>query len=322
MANTRRVIGGVVAPLALGVLLAACTGSPPSAPTSTPASAAAAVPSSADLQVPQSGTSTVPGAGSPRPGPAESKVLVIVDENHTQAQAQADMPFLVSMQDAFGVATNYTSQAHPSLPNYLTIAGGSTFGVTNDAGPGSHPVTGPSVFGAALTQGRSARTYNEAMTGNCELASHGDYAVKHNPWAYFADESAACQTDDVPLTTLPGDIVAGALPTVGMITPGMCHDGHNCPLKVADEFLRTWVPALMDGPDYRSGHLTIVITFDEGEETEQTIETVVINPAVRSVVVSQPLTHAGLSRWLYRVSGSAPQNDAVTATDVGTAFGL
>ena len=146
------------------------------------------MPSSADLQVPQSGTSTVPGAGSPRPGPAESKVLVIVDENHTQAQAQADMPFLVSMQDAFGVATNYTSQAHPSLPNYLTIAGGSTFGVTNDAGPGSHPVTGPSVFGAALTQGRSARTYNEAMTGNCELASHGDYAVKHNPWAYFADE--------------------------------------------------------------------------------------------------------------------------------------
>ena len=35
-----------------------------------------------------------------------------------------------------------------------------------------------------------------------------------------------------------------------------------------------------------------------------------------------PLTHAGLSRWLYRVSGSTPEHDAAAATDFGAAFGL
>jgi acid phosphatase len=249
-------------------------------------------------------------------------VQVIVDENHTQAQAQAEMPYLVELQNTFGVTTNYTSPTHPSLPNYLMLAGGSTFGVSNDAAPPSHPITGASVFGAAIANGRTARTYNESMTTNCELTANGDYAVKHNPWAYFVNERTTCQTDDVPLTVLPGDIGSGDLPNVGMITPNMCNDGHDCPLEAADAFLRTWVPQLMNGPDYRSGDLTIVITFDEGEESEQTIQTVVINPAVKAVVVTAPLTHAGLSRWLYRVSGSAPQNDAATAADVGAAFGL
>ena len=232
---------------------------------------------------------------------------MIVDENHTQAQAQASMPYLVSLQNTFGVTTNHTATTHPSLPNYLEIAGGSTFGVTDDAAPSSHPVSGVSVFGAAQAHGQSARTYNESMTTGCQQTSSGQYAVKHNPWAYFVDERTACRTDDVPLTDLPGDITAGALPTVGMITPNLCNDGHDCSLTTADAFLETWVPQIMNGPDYRTGHLSIVITFDEGVGTDQTIQTVVVNPALQAKVVTTPLTHAGLSRWLYRVSGSTPR---------------
>ena len=35
-----------------------------------------------------------------------------------------------------------------------------------------------------------------------------------------------------------------------------------------------------------------------------------------------PLTHAALSHWLYRVSGSAAQNDAAADADFGAAFGI
>jgi hypothetical protein len=49
---------------------------------------------------------------------------------------------------------------------------------------------------------------------------------------------------------------------------------------------------------------------------------VVINPTVKAAVVGAPLTHAALSHWLYRVSGSTPQNDAATAADFGVPFGL
>jgi acid phosphatase len=255
-------------------------------------------------------------------GPGTAKVLVIVDENHTQAQAQASMPYLVSLQHTFGVTTHHTATTHPSLPNYLEIAGGSTFGVTDDAAPGSHPIAGVSVFGSALAQGKSARTYNESMSTACQQTSSGDYAVKHNPWAYFPEERTQCQANDLPLTSLPGDIDAGALPNVGMITPNLCNDGHDCTLGTADAFLQTWMPRIMSGPDYQSGRLTVVVTFDEGVGTDQTIQTVVVNPAIHAVVISAPLTHAGLSRWLYRITGSAPRNDAAAAADFGAAFGL
>jgi len=125
----------------------------------------------------------------------------------------------------------------------------------------------------------------------------------------------------VPLTRLDADIGSGRLPDIGMITPDMCNDGHDCSLGTADAFLRKWVPRIKNGPDYWSGRLAIVVTFDEGIGSSQTIETVVINPRVKGTVVTAALTHAGLSRWLYRVSGSTPRNDAATAVDFGAAFG-
>jgi len=38
----------------------------------------------------------------------------------------------------------------------LAITGGSTFGVTDDDGPGEHPLPGPSAFGQAIAAGKSA----------------------------------------------------------------------------------------------------------------------------------------------------------------------
>lgn len=289
---------------------------PPSTTVRTTTAPSTTVPSTA------APSTTVPTPTSPAPPSTGQKVLVIVDENHTQAQAQDGMPYLVSLQNQFGVTTRHTAPTHPSLPNYLVIAGGSTFKVTDDASPASHLVRGQSVFGAALAKGKTARTYNDSMTTNCQLSSSGRYAVKHNPWAYFVDERTQCQQGDLPIGRLADDIAAGALPNVGMITPDMCNDGHDCSLATADAFLRNWLPRIMNGPDYRSGRLTVVITFDEGVGTSQTIETVVVNPALHGAVVTTPLTHAALSRWLYRVSGSTPLRDAASVVDFGAAFGL
>jgi acid phosphatase len=127
---------------------------------------------------------------------------------------------------------------HPSLPNYLAIAGGSTFGVRNDASPSSHHISGPSVFDRVIAGGRTAKTYADAMPAPCTLTATGRYAVKHNPWAYFSDPAsrANCRRFDVPLgTTTAGalrhDLDAGTLPTVGLVSPDLCHDGPPTPGK-------------------------------------------------------------------------------------------
>jgi len=37
---------------------------------------------------------------------------------------EAGMPYTFSLAQRYGYATNYTAIQHPSLPNYIAIAGG------------------------------------------------------------------------------------------------------------------------------------------------------------------------------------------------------
>lgn len=274
----------------------------------------------------------------PTPEPAQaavaptrvSKVLVVVEENHSLAQMKAGMPYLYGLARRFSYATNYSAVTHPSLPNYLAIAGGSTFGVTDDAGPAQHAVPGPSVFGAALAAGRTARSYHEAMPSNCALAPAGRYAVKHNPWAYVRSERAACRTGDVPSGTpssgrLHSDIAGGNLPAVGMAVPDLCHDAHDCPLSTADAWLRSWLPQVLAGPDWRAGRLAVVITADEDDRRSgNRVMTVVLHPSLDGThrVVTTPLDHGSLAGLLTRAAHARCVRRGCTAPDLAAAFRL
>jgi len=61
-------------------------------------------------------------------GDRVTKVLTIVEENHGYDQMLAGMPNLKSLATRYGYATNYDALTHPSLPNYLELAAGPTFG--------------------------------------------------------------------------------------------------------------------------------------------------------------------------------------------------
>ena len=134
-----------------------------------------------------------------------SKLLTIVEENNSLDQMTSSMPYLFGLAQRFAYADHYSAIRHPSLPNYLAIAGGDTFGVTADGEPATYPVKGHSVFGQALARGRTARTYAESMSDTCALTGNVDkgYAVKHNPWAYFVDEREACSSSTSPPVTRP-----------------------------------------------------------------------------------------------------------------------
>ena len=81
------------------------------------------------------------------------KLLVIVAENRNAATVVAEMPFLRSQSEMYGTATNYYAISHPSLPNYLVIAGGSTFGIEDDEDPRRAPVDRPVGLRAAARLG-------------------------------------------------------------------------------------------------------------------------------------------------------------------------
>jgi len=229
-----------------------------------------------------------------------------------------------SHDQRFGYADSYTAIRHPSLPNYIAIAGAQTYGITNDDPPSANPVSGRSVFGQAVASGRTAAVYADGMPQNCATSNGGNgYAVKHNPWAYFTNERSICQKYDVPVERLAGAITAGTLPNVGMVVPNLCNDAHDCPLSTADTWFKGWMTRIFEGPDWKSGRLAVVLTADEDDKSgPNKVLTVVIHPSQRSKVVSSPLTHYSLTRLLEDVAGATHLFNAASAPSMTPAFGL
>ena len=75
--------------------------------------------------------------------PKLNHVFIIMMENHGYAEIIGDpnTPFINKYAKSVNLATNYFAVAHPSLTNYLEIAGGSNFGVLSDNSPDWHNKT-------------------------------------------------------------------------------------------------------------------------------------------------------------------------------------
>ncbi len=240
------------------------------------------------------------------------------------------MPYLASLARRYGRTTSYRAVTHPSLPNYLALAAGSTFGISDDSEPAAHPLPGKSVFDQALAHGLTAKLYAESMPGNCTRTSTASYAVKHNPWTYFSGttQRANCRRHDVPMGTtgsgaLSRDIASGKLPRVGMAVPNICHDAHDCSLATADGWLHEWLPKVMQGPDYRSGRLAVMVTFDEDDgSASNTVLMVVISPVTSHVIAKASYTHYSWLRCVEQLLHVPALRQAATARSLCPAFGL
>ena len=302
------------------LLLAALTGcgGSGSSPVAAPASTSGSSPTHQPRTPSTSGQTTH--------GPSAhgaTKLLVFVVENHSLEEMRAQMPWTYRLGQEYGYATDFRALTHPSLPNYLAIAGGSTFGVQDDDDPSSHPIGGTSVFGDALAHGRTAGVYADAMPENCSLTNTGQYAVRHNPWTYFTSERQQCAQLDLPIARFATDVDAGNLPDAGMVVPDLCHDAHNCSLATADAWMRQEIGLATSGPDFRAGRLVVVVTADEDDGSQDnTVLTIVAHPSVRGVVASSPLSHLSLSRLYSEVLGVPPLREAASAPSMADAFGL
>ena len=273
------------------------------------------------------GTATAAQARARSTGSAPvTKVLIVIEENHSYAQMRAGMPYTFSLAQQYGYATQYTAISHPSLPNYLAIAGGSTFGIADDKSPGAHPLPYQSIFGQAWATGHTAKTYVESAARNCDMKGSALYAVRHNPWLYFTptSERALCQSDDVPFPAFPGDVAAGTLPTVGFVTPNLCNEAHNCSLATADAWFQKQMQQVFNGPDWLAGRLAVILTADEAGKGAATnnVLSVVIHPSQAGHVVATPLNHYSLTRLCEDVAHAPYLRNAATAPSLSDAFGL
>jgi phosphatidylinositol-3-phosphatase len=230
--------------LAVFVLLIACT-----APVTTGPSPSASGTSSVAPSV----TPTV----TPSPTPISlTHVFVIVMENRSLETA-LQTPAIASLASTHALATNYHAVARPSLPNYLAMTSGSIWNVS-DNDYHALPAGG---IGAQLTAaGVPWRAYTEGLTAAGCFQSPYPYALKHNPFAYYG---GGCPANVVPFEALEPDL-AGNTPKLVWITPGLCHDGHDCSLAVAGQWLAELVERIKASAAWRDRGVLFIV-WDEAE---------------------------------------------------------
>lgn len=298
----------IIVAVAVGLVVTAFSSAAPS-PTST----ATATPSATPSSTPTVPSTAGPCAGKAPPAAGYKHVIWILEENEAQSTIKtSSMPYMTQLAGSCGKTTNLTAVTHPSLPNYIAMTSGGTHGVTNDDAP-SH-WTG--VIGNAENifhqLGTNWKSLQNGMPSNCALTSGGtSYAAKHNPAAYYSDNRTACSTQDVPYDSSQTPDVSKAFT---FITPNLCNDAHDCSLQTADNWLKLVVPKILSSSTYKTGDTLLVITFDEGVSSNQTIYTTIVAPSVIPGTVStRPYTHYSTLRVAEELLGLPPIGAASSA---------
>ncbi|BFU47802.1 alkaline phosphatase family protein [Krasilnikovia sp. MM14-A1004] len=196
-------------------------------------------------------------------------------------------------------------------------------------------MTGDNLFHQVAASGREWRNYAESAPGPCVLdnADQGRYLVRHVPATYYLDDRTECTEWAPPLGepnvgALHTDITDGTLPAFGLVSPDACHDMHGadaCPQQLTatgDSWLHGWLTQILAGPDYRTGHLAVIITWDEGSKTNNHIPTLVVAPGIHHVTADQPYTHCSTLRTIEDILRLPPLGCARTAPTMTNAFQL
>jgi acid phosphatase len=249
-------------------------------------------------------------------------VIVLVLENHTYESVigSASAPALNALASRYGLATSSFAFGHPSLPNYLDLVAGDSFGIRSDCTACS--VEGTTIADQLVSNGHTWAAYSEDMPQACwDGATVGDsYAKKHNPFMYFnhiRSDPSMCNQDQ-PFSGFYPALDAARLPTYSLVVPNQCNDGHSCPLAHSDAWVRDFSNHVIGSAWFRSGGV-LLITYDEGVggagccmgAAGGHIATWVISAATPAGArLDTPVSHAGLLRTVEMLYGLSPLGEA------------
>lgn len=250
----------------LFVLTSACA-------TSAPPSIATAVPPATFTVAPALPTATpsptaVP-TDTPRPlVPNFGHIAIIMFENKEFGSVigNPQMPTYNRLASEYTLLTQYYAIMHPSLPNYIALMGGDTFGI--DTNCSDCFINAQSLPDLIEASGRTWKTYQEDMPEPCFLGSTNLYAQKHNPFVYFDPirlNPERCTRSVVPLTQLPVDIAAKSLPNFMFIKPNICNDSHDCSLDISDAWLTNLLGFLIPALDATGQAYFVAMLWEEGQ---------------------------------------------------------
>lgn len=191
--------------------------------------------------------------------------VVLENRNYDEVIGYPKLPYFNKLAKENVLLDQYFAVRHPSLPNYIALVSGDTFHIATDCI--NCFVKGENLADRIEAAGHTWKTYQEDMPSACFIGNFGQYAQKHNPFIYFDSirlDAERCQRSIVPLDELKRDLAENKLPDFALISPNLCHSGHDCSAEKVDQWLQQTIEPLRSAPQLGANSL-IVITYDEAK---------------------------------------------------------
>jgi len=240
------------------------------------------------------------------------------NQGASQALSDSNIAAIVKLAAWF---SNYHALAHPSLPNYLALVAGSTFGLTRDHV--ETPIKAQSIVNRLERKGLSWKAYAEDFPGHCFLGGEaGDghltpkasatalYTRRHVPLLSFAavqGDSARCARV-VNAREFIRDARAGKLPNYSFYSPNLFNDGHDTSLEMSAVWLRQFVQSLRGTVAMRQRTLLAVVWGEGGGDDLRSnrVLAMLLGDMVTPGRYSTRLTHYSLLRTIEDNFGLLP----------------
>ena len=244
-------------------------------------------------------------------------IAIIVFENKEFGTVigNRNMPYFNILASSYTLLTQHYAIMHPSLPNYLSMIGGDTFGIVDNCEDCFIDVQ--SLPDLIEESGRTWKTYQDNMPEPCFIGSTLRYDQKHNPFIYFDPirlDIERCREHIVPLTDMDADIASRSLPNFIFVTPDICYSSHDCTLELTDGWLHELMDKLVPALDATDEPYLVILTWDEGqgnhsccglpESAGGRIATILISPQVKIAFQdATPYTHYSLLKTIAEAWG-------------------
>jgi len=248
-------------------------------------------------------------------------VIILENKEYGSIVGSASAPYENELIARYGLLTNFYAETHPSEPNYIALTSGGLQGTSTD---GSYDLTVPNLFDQMDASGHSWHVYAQGYPGNCfgsfqalpvtdGVGASGDYVRKHNPAISYTSISGnpnLCAN----ITKLAGFDPAAA--DFEMIIPNEINDMHSSSVRAGDDFLRAFVPSIIDSPAFANS--VLFITWDEGDTNTNGgghIATIVASPGMTpGSRYAGPANHYSLLRTIEDAWGMPYLGQAATTT--------
>jgi hypothetical protein len=277
----------------------------------------------------------------------------------------SQVSYATAYHNVFATASGSNPHIHPSEPNYIWAEAGTNFGVATDNTPygsgGTNQNTTAHLATYLQRAGHTWKSYQEDIdtdaagyvlpqsqwispinnrSGTYTTVANAyngskryDYAVKHNPPAFFSDTNGGNNASPsnpaavhyAPLQQLQIDLNNNTAADYNWITPNQSNDMHtalsggykgltgdNAAIRQGDDFLAAVVPTIMASQAYKNNGV-IIIWNDESEgsnpdDFNHTLMEIVISPLAKGYGYSNTLnyTHSSDLKTMQEIFQAGP----------------